>query len=139
MSLPKGTAYRLPAGSHIVAEIDYRGVKERVVEQGTLGLFFADQSATDLVSDVVLQPRARLSADTYVIALLPETAQSEKSVEVSARRPDGSTEVLLFAKDTSSEWSTPYILKEPVLLPRGTVLSVTGTPRSIVSIYRARR
>ncbi len=32
MNLPKGTAYRLPAGSHIVAEIQYRTAKERVVE-----------------------------------------------------------------------------------------------------------
>jgi len=139
ISLPKGTAYRLPAGSHIAAEIHFRGAREPVMEQGTLGLFFADPSAKDLVSDIVLQPKTRLSADTFVIALLPETAQSAKSIEVSARRPDGSTEVLLFAKDISSEWSTPYILKEPVLLPRGTVLSVTGAPRLTVSTYRARR
>jgi len=138
MSLPKGTAYRLPAGSHLVAEIHYRGVKERVADQGTLGLFFADQSA-ELVSDVVLESKTRLAADTYVVALKPEIQPGIKSIEVSARRPDGSTEVLLFAKDIPSDWPTPYILKQPVRLPRGTVLSVTGTARSIVSIYRARK
>jgi hypothetical protein len=139
MSLPKGTAYRLPAGSHVVAEIHYRGVKERVVEQGTLGLFFADQSAMDLVSDVVLDNKTRLAEDTYVVALRPDIQPGVKSIEVSAREPDGGTEVLLFARDIPVDWPTPYILKQPVRLPRGTVLSVTGTPRSIVSIYRARR
>jgi len=139
MSLPKGTAYRLPAGSHIVAEIHYRGVKERVVEQSTLGLFFADPAATDLVSDVVLDNKTRLAADTYVVALRPEIQPGVKSIEVSARKPDGGTEVLLFAKDIPVDWPTAYILKEPVLLPRGTVLSVTGTARSTVSTYRARR
>jgi hypothetical protein len=139
MNLPKGTAYKLPAGSHIVAEIHYRGVKERVTEQGTLGLFFADQPQPDLVSDVVLQTKTRLAEDTYVVALLPEIQAGVKSIEVSARKPDGGTEVLLFAKDIPVDWPTPYILKEPVRLPRGTVLSVTGTARSIVSIYRARK
>ena len=42
VSLPAGVAYRLPAGAHIVAEIHYRGARERVAERGTLGLFFAD-------------------------------------------------------------------------------------------------
>jgi hypothetical protein len=139
MTLPKGTAYRLPAGSHIVAEIHYRGGKERVNEQGTLGLFFADQPATDLISDLVLNNKTRLDADTYVVALRPEIQAGVRAIEVSARKPDGGTEVLLFAKDIPVEWPTPYILKEPVRLPRGTVLSVTGTARSIVSIYRARK
>jgi hypothetical protein len=139
MSLPKGTAYRLPAGSHIVAEIHYRGVKERVAEQGTLGLFFADPSATDLISDVVLGSKTRLAADTYVAALKPEIQPGVKSIEVSARRPDGSTAVLLFAKDIPIDWPTPYILKEPVMLPRGTVLVVNGAVRLTVSTYRARK
>lgn len=139
LSLPKGTAYRLPAGSHIAAEIHYRGVKERVVDHGTLGLFFADQPSLDLVSDIVLEPKTRLDADTYVVALRPEIQAAAKSIEVSARKPDGGTEVLLFAKDIPVDWPTPYILKEPVRLPRGTVLSVTGTARLTASIYRARR
>jgi hypothetical protein len=139
LSLPKGTAYRLPAGSHIMAEIHYRGVRERVVDHGTLGLFFADQPSLDLVSDIVLEPKTRLDADTYVVALLPEIHAGVKSIEVSARKPDGGTEVLLFAKDIPVDWPTPYILKEPVRLPRGTVLSVTGTARLTASIYRARK
>ena len=138
LSLPKGTAYRLPAGSHVVAEIHYRGVKERVAERGTLGLFFADQP-TDLVSDVVLEKKTRLDADTFVVALRPEIQAGVKSIEVSARKPDGGTEVLLFAKDIPLDWPTPYILKEPVRLSRGTMITVTGTARATVSVYRARK
>ena len=126
MSLPKGAAYRLPAGSHIVAEIHYRGAKERVIERGTVGLFFADPSAKDLISDVVVERTTRLVADTSIVALRPEIQAGVKSIEVSARKPDGSTEILLFAKDIPIDWPTPYILKEPVALPRGTVLSVTA-------------
>ena len=204
--LPSGSAYRLPAGSHVVAEIHYRGTTERVVERGTLGLFFADEPSSSgsgeprrslksgvgpsptSVSDLVLtakgvtvtsrQPsvtsrqsasarpdatprfgetlpelgqvppseggssvasrqspgpaahkvraQTRLTRDTYALALRPEITNGVTSIEVSARRPDGGTEVLLFAKDPRPDWPTPYIFKEPVRLRAGTVLSVTA-------------
>jgi hypothetical protein len=47
--------------------------------------------------------------------------------------------VLLFAKDIPIDWPTPYILKEPVMLARGTVLVVSGAVRLTVSAYRARK
>ncbi len=134
-SLPEGAAYRLPAGSHVVAEIHYRGAKERVVERGRLGLFFADKPAPNTVSSLVLEGKSdsqklraesRLAADAYALALRPEIGAGVKSVEVSARKPDGGTEILLFAKDIPLDWPTPYVFKEPVLLRRGTVLSVTA-------------
>jgi hypothetical protein len=139
MSLPPGLAFGLPAGSHVVAEIHYRGAKERVTDRGTLGLFFAADPSPNLVSDVVLEANGevparasaqrfravtRLTAETQVLALRPEPMSGVKSIEVSARKPDGGTEVLLFAKDLQMDWPTPYIFKEPVALPSGTDLSV---------------
>jgi hypothetical protein len=67
-----------------------------------------------------------LARDTRLLALRPEVSSGAKSIEVSARKPDGSTEVLLFAKDLSPDWPTPYIFKSPVALPRGTELSITA-------------
>ena len=139
-SLPKGLAYRLPAGSHIVAELHYCGSKERVDEHGSLGLFFADQPSRGPVSDVTLQAKAEASevpgsakfhavatlpADANVLALKPEIRPGAKSIEVSARTPDGGTRVLLFAKDFPTDWPTPYIFKNPVALPKDTKISVS--------------
>jgi hypothetical protein len=139
VKLPGGLAYRLPAGSRIVAEIHYRGVKEQVIDEGVLGLYFADEPTTRSPSDLVLEVKGqvpggaawqkfraqtRLVADTHVLALRPEVQSGVKSIEVSARKPDGTTEILLFAKDLPLDWPTPYILREPVRLPRGTQLSV---------------
>jgi hypothetical protein len=147
VQLPAGAAYRLPAGSHIVAEIHYRGANEAVEDRGMLGLFFADQppspgfGAPRSVSDLVLEAEGkvpaggaaqrlraetRLPADTYAISLRPEVAGGVKTIEVSARKPDGGTDILLFAKDLRADWPTPYIFTEPVLLRRGTMLSVTA-------------
>src|SRR2546421_2934791 len=55
--LPSGSSYRLHAGSHIVAEIHYRSAKERVVERGTIGLFYADKPAPNTVSDLILDAK----------------------------------------------------------------------------------
>jgi len=134
MNLPTGAAFRLPKGSHIVAEIHYRGSAEQVSDRGTLGLHFADTRAQDQVSDLVLEGKGtqkvrattRLSADTRIIALRPEVQPGVQSLEVAARKPDGSTEVMLFARDIPLDWPTPYIFKQPVALPRGTELSVTA-------------
>lgn len=139
-SLPDSTAYRLPAGSHVVAELYYRGADEAVEERGSLGLFFATAPPANRPSDLVLQAsgqlpasaaaqklRARtlLAADTYAVAVRPELLEGAQTMELAARRPDGSTQVLLYLKDILPNWPTPYIFKEPVLLPKGTDLSVT--------------
>ena len=139
-SLPAGVAYRLPAGSRVVAEIHYRGTSEPVVETGTLGVFFAAPSATRAASDLILDGRpappsasstrlratARVAADTHVWALRPEFGSGVRSIEVSARGADGSTEILLFAKDPSTDWPTPFILEQPRLIRRGTELSLVA-------------
>jgi hypothetical protein len=139
--LPAASSYRLPASSHIVAEIHYRGAKEQVIDQGTLGLFFADPSAAATISDLVLEAKGdvppgatahrfrsqnRLNTNLSLLALRPEFLPGAQSIEVSARRPDGGTEVLLYAKDLSKDWPTPYIFKTPVRLSVGTVLAVTA-------------
>ncbi len=136
-SLPNGVSYRLPAGAHITADTYYRGTSERVLDQGTLGLFFSDSARTVAVSDVTLTAKPsgaqwlrselKLDADTDVLALRPEIIDGLDSLEVSSRRPDGGTEVLLFAKDFSMDWPMPFIFKDPVSLRKGATLSVTVT------------
>lgn len=53
------------------------------------------------------------------------------SLEVTARRPDGSVEVLLWMPRQRHDWPTPYVLRTPVDLPAGTTIVVTSTaPRA---------
>ena len=51
------------------------------------------------------------------------------SIEVSARTPDGATLILLLVKNPAIEWPTPYIMKTPRLLRRGTEVSVVVQTR----------
>ena len=125
--LPEGVVFRLPARSHIAAEIHYQHGNDRVVDRGTLGLFFETRPAA-VASDLVLDvkgPRAEMTMnrDTTVLAMRPEMTPDVTSLEVKARRADGGTDVLLFAKDFSPKWPTAFVLETPIVLRRGTVLS----------------
>jgi mono/diheme cytochrome c family protein len=142
MQLPAEAAYQLPAGAHIAAEIHYRHTSERVVDRGRIGLFFASTSAAPM-SDFVVAARKEsgaatrdgstrfhaetiLAADTALLALRLDVVRGLASIEVAARRADGTTDVLLFAKDIPLEWPTPYIFRDPVVLRRGTRLAMTA-------------
>ncbi len=70
--------------------------------------------------------RQHLTADVDALALRVESQPGVQSIEVSARKPNGTTEVMLFDKNIRADWPTPYIFKDPVLLPRGSDLAVVG-------------
>ena len=127
VELPRGVSYRLPASAHLVASIQGSG-------GGEIGLFFETtpglQSVSDLVVDATGEKRLHgettLQADTTLLALRPDVTPGIKSVEVSARTPDGGTQVLLFAKDFSEGWPTPFIFSAPVALRRGTTIAISA-------------
>jgi len=48
VALPGGVAYRLAVGTKVIAEIYYGPTDKRVVDEGRLGSFFADEPATAL-------------------------------------------------------------------------------------------
>ena len=48
------------------------------------------------------------------------------SMEVRALYPDGRREILLSVPKYDFNWQTTYVLKEPVDLPKGTVLESTA-------------
>jgi hypothetical protein len=61
-----------------------------------------------------------------ILALRPEILPGVDSIEVSSRRPDGGTDILLYAKDLAIDWPAPFLFKEPVLLHKGATLTVTA-------------
>jgi len=160
VSLPDDAAYYLPARSRIVVDLHYRGTTEAVVDRGTLGVYLSAprsssspgsripnpglRAATDLVLDArlsagsrALKGTATLTSDTRVWAIQPEIVAGLSSLEVSARRPDGGTEVLLALTQPSVEWPTPYLLKRARLLARGTEIFAVARfsaapPRQVV-------
>lgn len=126
VSLPDGVSYRLPPRARIVADIHYRGTSEQATDRSRLGVFFTDTQATRAATDLVIDNRTRLTRDTRVWAIQPEDIAGVSRLEVSARKPDGGTEVLLALTAPAAEWPTPYLLRTPLLLGRGTEVFVVA-------------
>ncbi len=120
VSLPEGVAYRLPARSRVVVDVHLRGATEQTIDRSTLGVFFATAPDTRAATDLVVDKPVRLTRETRVWAIQPENVAGLSALEVSARRPDGGTDVLLALTEPPAEWPTPYLLKTPRLLSRGT-------------------
>lgn len=140
--LPPSVAHSLRAGDQLVAEILYDPSGEETVELGSVGLLFAEEPAATATPAVELLLEAsagpavsgglgRIHAEVEldepirVLSLLPSIDRRLRSIEVSARLPDGRTEILLLAQDIPPEWPTPYLLNEPVPLQRGSTLRAT--------------
>jgi hypothetical protein len=124
------------------------------VDQGGLRLFFDDSAKSASVTDMTLaaKPAAvngpasrkfrseiRLAADMEVLALRPETLPGVDSIEVSSRRPDGGTDILLYAKDLTIDWPAPFFFKEPVVLRKGATLTLTAYMNSKAQLPSAYR
>jgi hypothetical protein len=124
-----------------VAEIHYRGSNQPIQEVGTLGIYWASGPSEQPPSDLVIDARPEgastpagqkffasvpIGAEMNILAFKPDVSPGLSSVEVSARKPDGTRQILLLLRDILEQWPTPYILKDPVTLSRGTELTVTA-------------
>jgi len=140
--LPKNVARLLPAGARIVMRIHYHKTKEAVSDQSSLGLYFATGLATKRLRTIAIAaPETDIpaGAERYpvkvsytmreaaeAIAIRPLLFPFAKSVEVTAYRPDGTIEVLIWAKDHHYDWQPDYTFNKPVTLTKGTRIEVTA-------------
>ena len=66
--------------------------------------------------------RVTLYEDTKLLSLFPHMHVRGKGFEYKATYPTGETETLLTVPKYDFNWQLTYYLKEPKLLPKGTVL-----------------
>jgi hypothetical protein len=90
----------------------------------------------ELSNDEALIPRAakrhRVTASAVMrehveaVAILPAFAPQLASLQVTAYRPNGSVEVLVWVRPTRFDWQPIHVLKTPVPLDKGTRLELVG-------------
>jgi hypothetical protein len=140
--LPSGAAIRLPVNSRLVMQVRYRKNGQAGADRSSVGLYFAKEPPGKLVRNVTINAPATvipanpesqrvkasyaINESTEVVAIRPLLFPLAKSVEVSARRPDGSVEVRIWAKDDRFDWQPTYFFKKPVALPAGARVEVTA-------------
>ena len=120
---PEGVAVRVPARSGIVVDVLYQSGESAVVDAPSVGLYFAEQRVPRPVSDIVLtgtdSARQQLPADSMLLAIRGETTPPGASIEVSAKRPDGSSEVLPVGAEVQRRLGDAVCLQAAADVPEG--------------------
>ena len=68
-----------------------------------------------------------LKTDFRLDGLLPQHVPPKSSFQITATLPDGSVQPLVWIQDYKPEWSHAFLLREPIDLPKGTV--IRGVPK----------
>ncbi|MFZ4987250.1 MAG: hypothetical protein ACOYLF_17495 [Blastocatellia bacterium] len=132
---PPGMARVLPPRATIVLKVEYRGSAEPESDQSLVGLYLDRTSPDKVVETISIRHTTRpsgsrvavdhrLSADEEILAIRPLLEPGSGSFEARLTRPDGSTEVLVFARDYRFEWQPTYHFRTPRLAPRGSTIAI---------------
>jgi Flp pilus assembly protein TadD/mono/diheme cytochrome c family protein len=140
-SEPDGFAWRLDPGNDLVlnAHMMTMGMPEEV--KPSIGLYFTDSppahfpllirlehdGALDIpagVPDFVVTDHFRLPLDVDVLAVYPHAHYLGHIVEGYATLPNGERKQLIRIAHWNPKWQAVYHYREPVFLPKGTVVSM---------------
>ncbi|MBX9789193.1 MAG: redoxin domain-containing protein [Pirellulales bacterium] len=137
--LPEGYAKKVPAGSKLKFQMHYTPNGTAQSDLSSVGLKFANPRnvrtlvRTDAAFNIVFRipPRAEaypvnsmrtMGKDVLLVSLYPHMHLRGSAFRYTARYPDGKEEILLDIPAYDFNWQNTYELKEPKLLPKGTVL-----------------
>ena len=127
---PDGHVLRLARSASLSVELHYRGGDVETVDQPALEVYYAKGTGQPAVDEIAVIPggAAAVSRAGTVWAIVPSGAPDGASLQLTARRPDGSSEILLWMPHVNRAWPAVLLLDQPVRLPAGTTVSLTAHP-----------
>ncbi len=60
-------------------------------------------------------------------------------MQIIARLPDGSVENLLWLRNTRTEWDRLFYFRQPIALPKGTLISVHSSVPALILQTESKR
>jgi len=126
---PAAHAFKVPRTARLTVELHYRGAERDVIDESSIGIYYSREPARP-IDELSVQGStpARVPRDATVWAIVPSAGDVARSLELTARRPDGSVEVLLWIPRIHREWPQALVLDAPLALPAGTSLSLVTHP-----------
>jgi tetratricopeptide (TPR) repeat protein/mono/diheme cytochrome c family protein len=138
---PEGMALRLDKGTDLILNTHMQPSGKAEIIQPSIGLYFTSHSATKLPmllqleddtkldipagqSDFQVTDEFILPTDVNLLAIYPHAHYLGKDIEAWATLPNGSKENLIHIPHWNLSWQAVYRYAEPVLLPKGTVVSM---------------
>ena len=136
--LQPGQARLIPKGSDIIFQMHYTANGKAATDQSRIGFIFAKEPPKERVvntfigntnfrippqtADFPVYARVTLYEQSTLLSLFPHMHVRGKSFEYRATYPTGETETLLAVPKYDFNWQLSYYLKEPKVLPKGTVI-----------------
>ena len=141
--LPTGVATQVPAGARIVLQVHYHKDGKPETDLSRIGLYFA-KAPTDKTLHVIpmihsLEIPAGDShysvttvsvpspVDTHLLAITPHMHWLGRQIKVVATLPGGGKIPLVSISDWDFNWQSTYFYKQPIALPKGTIITMTAT------------
>ncbi len=137
--LPEGYAKVIPAGSKLVFQMHYTPNGVPAQDISSVGFKFVDRDkvkklvgTVEIINDDFRIPpgapdhevkaKRRIGRDMLILNLFPHMHLRGKSFRYTAKYPDGTSEILLDVPNYDFNWQNGYHLKQPKLIPAGTVV-----------------
>ncbi len=137
-----GQARLIKAGSDILFQIHYTTSGKPEQDRTRIGFIFAKEPPKEQVrgglvfnqrftipakaSSHLVEARAQVMRDVKLHSMQPHMHVRGKDFEFRAIYPSGEKEVLLSVPRYDFHWQLNYFLAEPKVLPKGTVIEVSG-------------
>ncbi len=138
---PDGMAWRADPGMDLILNVHLRPTGKAEAISPMIGLYFTGRPQTkfpmliqlehdstiDIPAgdrDFLVSDDIRLPLDVYVLAVYPHAHYLGKLMEGYATLPDGTRKWLIRIPDWDLNWQGVFRLKQPLLLPKGTVVSM---------------
>ena len=134
--LPEGMGRPMHAGSDLILQIHYHPSGRKVRDLSSVGIYFADDDATQLVTEILIantelqipageeshhhSAEWSLPVDVMMLDATPHMHTLGRQIQAEAIRPDGRREPLIRINDWDFYWQDSYAWQEPIVLPRGT-------------------
>jgi tetratricopeptide (TPR) repeat protein len=138
---PDGMAWRATPGMDLVLNVHLRPTGKPEIINPEIGLYFTDKpqskypmlvqlehdGAIDIKPgdrDFLVSDDFRVPEDLNVLAVYPHAHYLATLMEGYATLPDGSRKWIIRIPDWDLGWQGVFVLKQPMFLPKGTVVSM---------------
>lgn len=127
VAYPSGVAQRLPAGSRLALDLRYRKSATPQTDQSGVALHFGGRPRRELQHRSLDCRTSPIDRNVEAIAVTPRASEAGASIEVVARRPDGTVEPLVVVPRYEPGYPITYRFRRGVHLRRGTTIDVRSS------------
>jgi thioredoxin-like negative regulator of GroEL len=138
---PDGFAWRLDPGNDLVLNVHLHSIGKAEEVRPSIALYFTDKPQTRFpllvqlendnalnippgVRDFPVSDDFHLPMDADILAVYPHAHYLGKLLEAYATLPGGARKWLVRIPDWDPNWQAVYYYREPVFLPKGSVISM---------------